>query len=69
MIVDEYVALNLPYFDAFALADIAADAVPNLSRMDLCNLVDTCETVIKEKTGYVCPFAGLIDAPNAWNPS
>ena len=67
-IVDEYVALDLPYFDAFALADIAADAVPNLSRMELCNLVAVCEAAVKEKTGYVSPFDGLIDAPNAWEP-
>lgn len=54
--------------DAFSIADALASERDGLDRIAFYNLVCACETLIKEKTGYVCPFAHLTDAPNAWEP-
>jgi hypothetical protein len=65
---DYYIEQGFTDFNAFDLADIISDAMPDLTRMELHNLVCECEDVIKAKIGYVSPFAHLVDAADAWSP-
>ena len=63
-----YIEQGITDVNPFDLADMISDALPHLTRMELCNLVNECEDVIKAKIGYVSPFAHLTEAPNAWSP-
>lgn len=65
---DYYIEQGFTDFNAFDLADMISDAMPHLTRMELCNLVTECEDVIKAKIGYVSPFAHLTEATDAWSP-
>ena len=65
---DYYIEQGFTAFNPFDLANIISDALPNLTRMELCNLVSECEDVINAKIGYVSPFAHLTEATDAWSP-
>ena len=65
---DYYIEQGFTDFNAFDLADMISDAMPHLTRMELCNLVNECEDVIKAKIGYVSPFAHLTESTDAWSP-
>jgi hypothetical protein len=63
-----YIEQGIIAVNPFDLADKISAAMPHLTRMELCNLVNECQDAINAKIGYVSPFAHLTEATDAWSP-